>query len=111
MTKAELRQKRKTRDNLKTRGERHKLIVYRSLKHISAQLVAPQGGQVLGGLTSRALKEKGNKTELAFVLGKKMAELAQGLKVTEVVFDKNGCRYHGRVKAVAEGAREGGLKL
>ena len=111
MTKAELRQKRKTRDNLKTRGDRHKLIVFRSLKHISAQLVLPNSGRVLGGLSTSALKDKGTKTELAFILGKKMAELAQGLKVTEVVFDKNGCRYHGRVKAVADGAREGGLQL
>lgn len=109
--KEAVRQRRKLRNRLKTEhSERYKLLVHRTLSHIYAQLLEPKTKRVIVGFSTRNLtKEKGTKTELAKKVGLEIAALAQKHNVKEVVFDKNGTRYHGRVKAVAEGAREGGL--
>lgn len=94
--------------------ERPRLCVYRSNRHIYAQLVDDTTGRVLTGVStlSPQLREKKMKrTEISLEVGKLIAEKAQSLGITKVVFDRAGYRYHGRVKAVADGARQGGLQF
>ncbi len=99
-------------------AERPRLVVFRSLKHIEGQLVDDGVGHTLAGLSTlapelRDFKAEGRhvRVEHAHAAGKLLAEkaIAQGIK--SVVFDRGGYRYHGRVKAFAEGAREGGLEF
>jgi len=88
---------------------RPRLVVFRSLKHIYAQLVDDQIGKVLLGVSDVKEFKKGVKTERAKLIGLEVAKKAALQNITSCVFDRNGFKYHGRVKAVAEGAREGGL--
>lgn len=92
-------------------GTRPRLVVFRSLTHTYAQLVDDTQGKVITSSSDLKSKAKGTKTERAKTVGTEIARLAQEQKITEAVFDRNGYKYHGRVKAVAEGAREGGLKI
>jgi len=97
--------------------QRPRLVVFRSLKHMTAQLVDDYAQKVICGVSdntkdvAKDIAKGKTKTERASIVGKKIAEKAAGLKIDTVVFDRNGYIYHGRVKAVAEGAREGGLKF
>ena len=84
--------------------------MYRSLKHITAQLVDDTQGRTLFTVTSSSVSE-GKKTEKSAAVGKAVAERAKEAGITRVVFDRAGYKYHGRVKAVADGAREGGLEF
>ncbi len=115
LTKKERREKRKKRIKAKIFGtkERPRLCVFRSNKHIYCQLVDDTKGHTLASASDRELKltEKKKKTEIAFEVGKLIAKKAKKLKIEKVVFDRSGYRYHGRVKALAEGARKGGLKF
>ena len=92
-----------------------RLSVYRSGKHIYAQVIDDKKGITLASFSDTKLKslkdKKVNKTDTAFMVGKELAVLALKKKVSHVIFDKGGYKYHGRVKALAEGAREGGLKF
>ena len=94
----------------------HRLCVYRSPRHIYAQLISPSGAEVLTSASTleseikKDLKFTGN-IEAAIVVGKRIAARAKEKGVTEVAFDRSGFKYHGRVKALAEAAREGGLKF
>lgn len=89
-----------------------RLSVFRSNRYDSAQIIDDGRGITVVSATTMTLKSKGKtKTEKAFDLGKELAKKALEMKVKEVVFDRSGYRYHGRVKAIAEGARKGGLKL
>ena len=112
------RQKRKARIRKKLSGtaERPRLTVYRSLNHIYAQLVDDVAGCTIAfaGTTSKALREAvkdDDKVAAAKKVGTAVARAALAKGVTSVVFDRNGFDYHGRVAAVAEAAREGGLKF
>jgi len=94
--------------------DRPRLVVTRSSRHIVAQVVDDTRGHTLASASSleadvRSIK--GNKTEKASAVGKLVAERAKKAKVSTVVFDRGGNKYHGRVAAVADGAREGGLSL
>src|SRR5438270_5977153 len=114
--KRELRQRRKKRIRFKVTGsaERPRLSVYRSLNHIYAQVIDDATGKTLAAAStlSPELKDgKGKKKDLAKEVGKLVAKKCQDAKIETVVFDRNGFMYHGRVAAVAEGAREGGLKF
>jgi large subunit ribosomal protein L18 len=97
--------------------ERPRLVVYRSLKYIYGQIIDDVNHKVLlacsnvGKKTTKGANKSGNKTGASHVLGKVLAEKAKAKKISQVVFDRNGYLYHGRVKAFAEGAREGGLKF
>ncbi len=92
--------------------ERPRLQVFRSLKHIYAQIIDDDKGVVMASISDKDIsKDKKNKTEKATEVGEKIAEKAKEKKITEVVFDRKGYLYHGRVKALAEGARKGGLKF
>lgn len=108
-----LRQKR-VRRKIRGTDERPRLCVYRSLKYTYAQILSDDTGAVLVACSTRDLDSSGEKIrpiERAKQLGKKIAELAKEKSINTVVFDRNGYVYHGRVAAVAAGAREAGLAL
>jgi len=91
--------------------EKPRLSVFRSNKAIYAQLIDDVHGKTLATASSRKLTDKVNKTELSALVGKELAEKATKAGITTCVFDRNGYLYHGRVKSLADGAREGGLKF
>jgi large subunit ribosomal protein L18 len=94
--------------------ERPRLVVFRSLKHIYAHLVDDARGRVLLGVADSSegvAKTDGGKIAKGFAVGMALAERAKQAGITRVVFDRAGYAYHGRVKAVAEGARKGGLEF
>ena len=112
------RQKRKARIRKKLSGtaERPRLTVYRSLNHVYAQVVDDTSGKTIAfaGTTSKGLRDAvkdDDKTAAAKKVGTAIAKAALEKGVTQVVFDRNGFDYHGRVAAVAEAAREAGLKF
>ncbi|MFL5290541.1 MAG: 50S ribosomal protein L18 [Myxococcales bacterium] len=114
--KRNLRQRRKRRIRIKVFGEteRPRLSVYRSLNHIYAQVIDDSTGKTIAAAStlSPELKDgKGKKKDRAKEVGKLVAKKCQDAKVAAVVFDRNGFSYHGRIAAVADGAREGGLKF
>lgn len=86
-----------------------RLSVFRSNRDLFLQIIDDVKGVTLVSANTKELKKKGTKVEQGFELGKIIAEKAKDKKISKVVFDRGSCRYHGRVKAVAEGAREGGL--
>ncbi len=114
--KKELRReriKRSIRKNVFGTAERPRLSVFRSNAQIYAQLIDDNAGRTLvscGSLKNDAA-QKVNKVEQAQLVGKEIAEKALAAGISEVVFDRNGYLYHGRVKSLADAAREGGLKL
>lgn len=101
----------RTRNKLRTSAERPRLSVFRSSKHIYAQVIDDTRGVTLAAASSKALGEdaKGTKTDVAVLVGRAIAEAAKAKGVTQVVFDRGSYKYHGRVKALADAAREGGL--
>src|SRR4051794_16374806 len=116
MKKRDLRQRRKYHIRKKVEGsvERPRLSVYRSLNHIYAQVIDDGTGKTLAAAStlSPELKDgKGKKKDQAKEVGKLVAKKCQDQQIAAVVFDRNGFIYHGRIAAVAEGAREGGLKF
>ena len=92
-------------------SKRPRLSVFRSANHIYAQLIDDQTGKTLAQASSRELKGKAAKTGSSAEVGKLIAGKAAEQKITDVVFDRGGYKYHGRVKALADGAREAGLKF
>ena len=117
MANTEARIKRKSRIRRKLSGtpERPRLTVYKSLKHIYAQVVDDASGRTLAFASSlsKELKgqDEGDKKADAKRVGRLVAEKAKAAKVTQVVFDRNGFPYQGRIAAVAEAAREAGLEF
>ena len=107
----ELRQRRHNRVRQRVAGtaERPRLVVFRSLKHIYAQIVDDVSSRTLASVSDHKLS--GMKSEKSAEVGKLIAQKAKDAGVSRVVFDRAGYRYHGRVKAVADGAREGGLEF
>jgi large subunit ribosomal protein L18 len=106
--------KRRVRKIVKGSAQRPRMSVFRSNKQIYVQLIDDLKGHTL--LTASSADEsitaqKVTKIEKASLVGKKLAEKAKEAGINEVVFDRNGYLYHGRIKSLAEGAREGGLKL
>lgn len=101
------------RRTVKGTAERPRLSVFRSNKQIYAQLIDDLNGVTLVAASSAAkeLSASGNKVAIATAVGKAIAEKAKSSGISSVVFDRGGYLYHGRVKALAEGAREGGLQF
>ena len=93
--------------------DRPRLFVFRSNQHIYAQLINDDAAKILMGASDKDVKAKKGekKADVAKQVGKIIAEKALAEKIDKVVFDRGGIVYHGRVKALAEGAREGGLKF
>jgi large subunit ribosomal protein L18 len=123
MIKREFEKKKIRREKIRKRvrskifgtSERPRLSVYRSLKHIYAQIIDDTKGHTLVAMSSLSkeirdkVKEAKTKTEVSRIVGLALAKKAFEKGITKVVFDRNGYKYHGRVKALAEAAREGGL--
>jgi large subunit ribosomal protein L18 len=109
---ARKRRHRRVRGKVEGTAERPRLVVSRSNKGIAAQLVDDMEGRTLASASWLQLKSfKGNKTEQAGEVGKLLAQHAKEAGVDRVVFDRGGYLYHGRVKALADAAREGGLQF
>lgn len=108
-----LRRKRRIRGKVSGTAERPRLTVFRSATHIYAQLIDDTSGRTLASSSSKSkgFSAEGGKTERAKAVGQAVAEAAKQAGIANVVFDRNGYIYHGRVKALAEGAREGGLNF
>lgn len=117
MTKNEARQRRKIRIRKKIFGtvDRPRLVVFRSNLHMYAQVVDDESGSTLVATSTLTLSRKGEKVACnkagAEAVGKEIARLAKEKSIGKVVFDRNGYLYHGKIKAVADGAREGGLEF
>lgn len=113
LTKIQSRKRRHARVRAKILGSttRPRLVVFRSLKFNYAQLVDDQAHKVLFSSSDQKIKAKGTKTEKAKQVGMDLAKKALEKNISEIVFDRNCYKYHGRVKALADGAREGGLKF
>lgn len=123
MIKREFEKKKIRREKIRKRVrakifgtlERPRLSVYRSLKHIYAQIIDDTRGHTLVAMSSLSkeirdqIKDAKTKTDVSRIVGLALAKKAIEKGITRVVFDRNGYKYHGRVKALAEAAREGGL--
>ena len=111
--KDELRKRRHNKIRAKLSGTtvRPRLIVFRSIANNYAQIINDEDGKVIAEASDLKMKDKGTKVEKAKKVGEEIAKKAKEKKIKEVVFDRNGYKYHGRVKALADGAREGGLKF
>lgn len=112
MNKKNNRQNRHKRIRAKVKGtaKSPRLSVFRSNQYVYAQLIDDDKGKIIISLNDCKIK-KGTKTEKAKEIGQLIAKEALAQKINKVVFDRGGYKYHGRIKAVAEGAREGGLKF
>lgn len=108
-----IRIKRRVRGKISGSSELPRLSVYKSNKEIYAQLIDDKNGKTLVSASSRekGVDAKGTKTEVSTAVGKAIAAKAIAAGIESIVFDRNGFVYHGRVKALADGAREGGLKF
>ncbi len=114
-----LRRVRQARVRKKVSGtpDRPRLSVFRSLKHIYAQVIDDTTGRTIASASSQETPKpntdeaSGTKTGVSAAVGKALADRALAAGVTQVVFDRGGCKYHGRVKALADGSREGGLQF
>ena len=118
-----IRRHKKIRYSIKGTAEVPRLCIFRSIKYVYGQLIDDDKNKTLLSLSDRGTKTKAKsvakaegkaligKSASAFQLGKLLAEKAKAMKLEKVVFDRGGFRYHGRVKAFADGAREGGLKF
>jgi large subunit ribosomal protein L18 len=106
-----LRIRRSIRAKISGTSARPRLSVFRSNKNIYAQLIDDLTGQTLVAISSAKMEAAANKTQVSTEAGKELAKKALEKGITEVVFDRSGYLYHGRVKSLADGAREGGLKF
>ena len=117
LSKNEVRMKRKIRIRKRLSGtsERPRLVVFRSNLHIYAQIIDDMTGSTLAQASTLTLSKNGEKVACnkagAEKVGKEVARIAKEKNITQVVFDRNGYLYHGRIKAIADGAREGGLEF
>lgn len=96
----------------KVRGsqDRPRVSVFRSNRHVYGQLIDDETGQTLLGLSDAAIRAKG-KTDRALQAGRELGRMAKEKRITVAVFDRGGYRYHGRVKAFADGLRESGIRI
>ena len=113
---ARLQRHQRIRRSVHGTANRPRLNIFRSLQHIYAQVISASGDQILASASSveaevrKAVPNGGNRAAAA-VVGKRIAEKAKSAGITQVAFDRSGNRYHGRVKALAEAAREHGLQF
>ena len=106
------RRRRRVRTTLRSRaGVRPRLSVHRTNKHIYAQIIDDRDGRTVAAASTLGAEQSGANVDAATVVGKTIAEAATKAGVTAVVFDRGGYLYHGRVKALADAAREGGLEF
>ncbi|RMD81823.1 MAG: 50S ribosomal protein L18 [Candidatus Dadabacteria bacterium] len=108
---ARLRRKRRIRRKVRGTDERPRLSVFRSNKYLYVQVISDQSGRTLAAASTLKSGGPGVTIEKARALGAEIAAKCKALGIERVVFDRGGYRYHGRVKALAEAAREGGLEF
>lgn len=106
-----LQRKRRIRAKVTGSASRPRLAVYKSLRGIYAQIIDDSVGKTLASANTGEIKKAANTVEGAKEVGKLIAKKCAEAKITNIVFDRAGYKYHGKVKALAEGAREGGLKF
>ena len=106
-----LKIKRSVRSKISGTAERPRLTVFRSNKQIYAQVIDDTTGRTLAAASSLKIEDKAPKKEIAAKVGEQIAKSAQEAGVQAVVFDRNGYLYHGRIKELADAARNGGLKF
>ncbi|GAC1412193.1 MAG: 50S ribosomal protein L18 [Candidatus Doudnabacteria bacterium] len=106
-----VRRHTRVRSNVSGSDTRPRLAVYRANQHIYAQLIDDVKHKTIASVSSMSLKSKANKSDVAGEVGTAIAKKALDAKITEVVFDRGGYKYHGRVKALADSARAAGLKF
>jgi len=106
-----LRRKARVRSQISGTAARPRLSIFKSNLHISAQLIDDATGKTLGSASDLKIAKKATKTELATQVWTEIAKIGKTLKIEEIVFDRGWFAYHGRVKALADAAREGGLKF
>lgn len=106
-----LRRKARVRSQVSGTANRPRLSIFKSTSHISAQLIDDVAWKTLGSATDLKISKKATKTELATQVGTEIAKIGKNLKIEEIVFDRGWFAYHGRVKALADAAREWGLKF
>ena len=109
-----LRRKTRSRSKIKMNTNRMRLAVYRSNKYIYGQMVDDSIGRTLMSISSKDIENKNEgkgKIDISFKTGEALAKMAKKKNINVIVFDRSGYKYHGRVKALAEGARKGGLKF
>lgn len=106
-----IRRHNRVRSVVEGSAARPRLSVFRSAQHIYAQLIDDAAGKTLAAASSQEVKTKAAKTDLSVEVGKLIAAKAQKANITAVVFDRGGFSYHGRVKALADAAREAGLEF
>ena len=112
----QLRRRRHVRSQIRGTSERPRLTVFRSSKHISVQLIDDRSGLTLASASTHAKDAKaespyGGNIKAAVAIGKRLAEAAKEKGIVKVAFDRGHYRYHGRIKALADAAREGGLQF
>ena len=105
------RRKQRVRAGVKGTGSGIRVSVFRSLKHIYAQVIDDAQGLTLASYSSQTVKEKGDKSAIARTVGMELAKRAREAGCERVSFDRGSCRYHGRIRALADGLREGGMHL
>lgn len=110
-----VRRRIRTRAHIKALGQ-HKLCVHRTPRHVYAQIIAPDGGRTLvsASTVEKTVRDEvgyGGNVKAALVVGKILAERAKQAGITKVAFDRSGFKYHGRVKALADAARENGMEF
>lgn len=105
------RRKNRIRAKISWTSQRPRLAIFRSNTHISAQLIDDVAWKTLAAASDLKMKKSGTKTQMASKVGEEMAKKVLDLKVKEIVFDRWGFAYNGRVKALAESLRTGGLKF
>ncbi len=110
-SKRRLRIKRSVRRRISGTTDRPRLTVFKSNKGIYAQIIDDTKGHTITAASSRELGEERSNLQVSEAVGKKLAEKAVASGINTIVFDRNGYLYHGKVKALADGAREGGLKF
>jgi large subunit ribosomal protein L18 len=110
---ARLRRAGRLRSRIRGTAERPRLIVFKSLKHIYAQLVDDTGRRTITGVSSLkgGIGASGNRTEKAKAVGEAIGKKARELGIEKVIFDRSGYMYHGNIRALAEAARESGLEF
>jgi large subunit ribosomal protein L18 len=106
-----IKRKRRIRSKIVGTKSRPRVNVYKSNLHIYAQAIDDSKGVTIAACDDSKVKGKSTKVERATVVGGELAKKLVAAKITEVVFDRGGYRYHGRIKAVAEGLRQGGIKV
>lgn len=104
-----IRRHRRVRAQVKGLGDRPRLSIFRSVKHISAQIIDDRRDRTLVAATEPEAQATGTKSERAAAVGKLIATKAKAAKISQVVFDRGGHRYHGRIRALADAARAAGL--